>query len=196
MKTVVGVQMDKALSEALGVSKSFVSVIKNRGTIPYEECVALALERHISLDWLILGRGRQELGELPVAPPGLVEVPQLSATSWPDVDDRTPSWFVPSQWMEHEGLVAGDVVAVRVVGDAMDTTLVEGQVVMVNVEGSTADGVFLVRFGSSVRFRRIQHMANGALRLSCDNPAYAAEIVPADQLEIIGHCHSVLRAVL
>lgn len=202
MKTVLGIQLDKELSEALGGSRGFISVLKNRGTIPYDECVNIALDRNISLDWLILGRGPKEAGgKAPVAaiPAHLVELPFLDVE---DVDIRRDqeNWYVSRDWLGLQGLAADGTVAVRVVGDAMENTLPEGQVVLVDLEQKSADGVYLVRFGGAgaAHFRRVQHMADGSLRLSCDNPAYAADIVPAadrDRLQIIGGCHSVVRFV-
>lgn len=202
MKTVLGVQLDKELSEVLGGSRGFVSVIKNRGTIPYDECVKIALDKNISLDWLILGRGQKEAGVvMPVAAiaPHLVEVPFFDAANFGESLEGL-GWYVPRAWLEHQGLAPGQVAAVRVVGDSMGNTLPEGQVVLVDLEQRSADGVYLVRFDGAApaHLRRIQHMADGSLRLSCDNPAYAAEVVPAaqlGQLQIIGHCHSVVRAV-
>jgi SOS-response transcriptional repressor LexA len=202
MKTVLGVQLDKELSEVLGGSRGFVSVIKNRGTIPYDECVAIAVDRNISLDWLILGRGEKDAGAVVAVPTiasHLAEVPFFDAANFGEVlEDQ--AWYVARVWLEQQGLAPGDTVAVRVSGDAMGATLPEGQVALVNLEQRSADGVYLVRFGGATpaHFRRIQHMADGSLRLSCDNPAYAAEVVPAaelGQLQIIGYCHSAVRAV-
>jgi hypothetical protein len=201
MKTVLGITMDKELSEALGGSRGFISVIKNRGSIPYEECITLALDRGISLDWLLLGRGTKEAGgAVPVAPipAHLVELPFMDLE---DVELRNQeNWYVGRDWLGLQGLAADATVAVRVVGDAMENTLPEGQVVLVDLEQQSADGVYLVRFGGAgaAYFRRVQHMADGSLRLSCDNPAYADDIVPAadrGQLNIIGCCHSVVRVV-
>lgn len=201
MKTVLGIQLDKELSEALGGSRGFISVIKNRGSIPYDECIMIALDRNISLDWLLLGRGSKEAGgAAPVAsiPAHLVELPFMDVA---DVELRNQdNWYVGRDWLGLQGLAADATVAVRVVGDAMENTLPEGQVVLVDLEQQSADGVYLVRFGSvgAAHFRRVQHMADGSLRLSCDNPAYAADIVPAadrDRLQIIGCCHSVVRVV-
>jgi len=200
MKTVLGIQLDKELSEVLGGSRGFISVLKNRGSIPYDECVIFALDRNISLDWLILGRGTKEAGGAAPAPipAHMVEVPLLDAMDWPKAFEEQ-SWYVPRQWLDQERLEAGDVIAVRVVGDAMADTLPEGHVVLVNCAQQSADGLYLVRFDDThAYFRRIQHMVDGSLRMSCDSPGYVAEVVPAadrDRLQIIGYCHSVVRAV-
>jgi SOS-response transcriptional repressor LexA len=202
MKTVLGIQLDKELAEVLGGSRGFVSVIKNRGTIPYDECVTIAVDRNISLDWLILGRGVKEAGVvMPVAAiaPHLVEVPFHDAAAFGELLEGQ-GWYVGRAWMDQQGLAPGETIAVRVAGDSMGATLPEDQVALVDRRQRSGDGVYLVRFGDAapVHFRRIQHMADGSVRLSCDNPAYAAEVVPAAQLgrlHLIGYCHSVVRAV-
>lgn len=202
MKTVLGVQQDKQVSEALGGSRGLVSVMKNRGTIPFAECVTMAIEKGINLDWLILGRGESGLvGDVAVAAqfPHLVELPFFDAGApvWGETI-AAASWRLPEQWLELQRLSAGQVMVVRVAGDAMAPMLGEDEVVLVNLEQRAIDGVYLVRFGAGVHFRRIQHMADGSLRLSCDNPAYATDVVPAadrDRLQIIGHCHSLVRSV-
>jgi hypothetical protein len=200
MKTVLGVQMDKELSELLGGSRGFVSVLKNRGTIPYAECITLAIEHNISLDWLILGRGERDIAGAAVVPiqmSHLAELPFFDAASWGSALEGQ-AWYVPRHWLDMQGLPPSDTIAVRVVGDAMEPALSDGQVVLVNMEQRSVDGVYLVRFGDNVHFRRVQNMTDGSVRLSCDNPAYAAESVPAasrDQLQVIGYCHSIVKAV-
>lgn len=200
MKTVLGVQLDKEVSELLGKSRGFVSVLTNRGTVPYAECVTLAIEKNISLDWLILGRGVKDIEGAPVVPiqaPYLAELPFFDAASWGDALEGQ-SWYVPRYWLELQGMPPGDTIAVRVVGDVMEPTLSDGQVVLVNVEQRAVDGVYLVRFGDSVHFRRVQHMADGSVRLTCDNLAYASETVQAADrglLQLIGYCHSLVKAV-
>lgn len=162
----------------------------------------MAVERGISLDWLILGRGESGIGGEAAAviqSPHLVELPffDAGAAVWGETIAEQ-SWRVPAQWLELQRMGTGDAIVVRVAGDAMAPLLAEDEIVLVNCEQRAIDGVYLVRFGAGVHFRRIQHMADGSLRLSCDNPAYAADVVPAtdrDRLQIIGHCHSLVRSV-
>lgn len=203
MKLVLGVQTDKEVSVELGRSPEFVSVRKNRGTIPFAECVMLAMTQNISLDWLILGRGEKDL---PTSTPVTAyEVPEFLALikvfDAGDVDDEPDEkkvWYLPRDWLASEGLDPEFSIAVRVVGDSMEPTISEGHTVLVSLKHRDKDGVYLLRFGDGVYLRRMQHMIDGSVRLSCDNPAYAAEVVPAadrHQLSIIGYCHSQLLPV-
>jgi len=201
MKTVLDVRTDKEVAEKLGASRSTPSVWKTRGAIPFNECIELAVNKHISLDWLVLGRGDMHVVE-PVlgveTGRNLSEIPYFEdRNGWVQVEGE--SWYLPAEWIEGKGLKPGDLVAVQVQGDAMAPTLPSGQVVLVNQYESHADeGLCVVEFGNHRRFRRVQHLADGSVRLSCDNPAYVSEIVPAadrDQLKIIGSCFSILLPV-
>lgn len=202
MKTVLGVQSEKEISKRMGRSPEFLSVRKSRGTIPYPEVVAFAISENISLDWLILGRGEKDVsGAAPAPvlelPATIVEVRVYDAENFGEsLQDQ--AWYLPRPWLEDQGLSADNTMAVRVVGDSMESTMPDGQLVLVDLQPRTVDGVYLVRIGAGVYPRRIQHMVDGSVRLSCDNPAYAAEIVPAterDRLNIIGYCHSLVRPV-
>jgi phage repressor protein C with HTH and peptisase S24 domain len=49
-----------------------------------------------------------------------------------------------------------------------------------------------------VRFKRVQRMWDGSLRLSNDNPAYAVDVVPrdgAERIEFMGYCHATWQSV-
>lgn len=61
MRQVVGVHTDIALGSYLGLKTSAVSGWRNRDKVPYEECVILASQKGVSLDWLLLGLGEREL---------------------------------------------------------------------------------------------------------------------------------------
>ena len=55
---ITGATSDSALAKELGVAKQTLSTWKSRGTIPYERTIQFADEREISLDYLLLGKGK------------------------------------------------------------------------------------------------------------------------------------------
>lgn len=58
LKFVFSAKTDTELADSMGIAKTTLSSWKQRGSIPYAECVSVAKAREISLDWLLLGRGR------------------------------------------------------------------------------------------------------------------------------------------
>lgn len=210
MKKVLGFKSDAELSTFFGGGRSTAGGWKGRGTVPIKEVIQLAIDHSISLDWLILGRGRQqpeiestppeaglEIGLQPVEIPGYVDLPVLDMGNF-NLDNRGFAWKVPRLWLDQEGLTVDDTVMVRAVGDPMEPTIVDGEMVVVDRRVRDTDGVFLVRFGETVRFKRIQRMVDGSIRLSNDNPAYTVDVVKKgdeDTIEIIGYCHASVRSV-
>lgn len=195
MKTTIGVSTDKALAEELGAAISGPAVWKKRGRIPFEECINLAQKYNVSLDWLVLGRLMHTTGP-DAAELNAVELPVLDMETFYAEEKAATglSWRVPKVWLEQEGLTACDTIIVRIAGDAMAGTITAGQLVVVDCRPRDMDGICLVRFGDSLRLKRVQRMGNGSWRLSSDNAAYAPDIIKAADQQglIIGHCHAVI----
>lgn len=59
MREVAGVATDIALGELLLHGSSAVSTWRRRGTVPYADCVNLAMRKGVSLDWMLLGVGQK-----------------------------------------------------------------------------------------------------------------------------------------
>jgi Peptidase S24-like/Bacteriophage CI repressor helix-turn-helix domain len=199
MKTVLGVLREKEVAEHFDGARSNVSAWKRRGSIPFAECLEIAEKYNVSLDWLILGRGSMELGAAPAYVPGPGEpgvvVPAFDIDGLKELPEGQ-WWTLPAQWLIQEGLTGGEIVIVRAAGDSMSGSIEDGQAVLVDRRQRDIDGVYLVRIGGSVRFKRLQRMVDGSLRLFSDNPAYAADIIAPgdqDQIEIIGYCHAVVK---
>ncbi|MCY1297030.1 Bacteriophage CI repressor helix-turn-helix domain protein [compost metagenome] len=68
LQLVFGAKNDTQLGEALQVNRSTLGNWRNRDSVPYTICVDVALERGVSLDWLLTGDGPMKRGEaaLPV----------------------------------------------------------------------------------------------------------------------------------
>lgn len=65
---VFGVKNDNQLGDALQVNRSTLGNWRSRDSVPYTICVDVALERGVSLDWLLTGEGamyRENIGNAP-----------------------------------------------------------------------------------------------------------------------------------
>lgn len=60
MRKAVGVATDKELAEQLDIKPSTPSSWRSRDKFPLDECLALAIARGISLDWLLFGDGESQ----------------------------------------------------------------------------------------------------------------------------------------
>lgn len=214
MKTVLGVTMDKDVADYYDVARSQVSAWKSRGRIPFDECIRLAEQFDVSLDWLVFGRGHREvrpatLREVPADPAGSAEpVPRVDPDPpclvplrafcmqpWEELDIDA-WWSVPLGWLQAEGLDVHETIMVRGWGDTMAGTIAHGDMVVVDRRPHNGDGVYLVQLGEVMRFKRVQHMVDGTVRLSCDDQAYEAETITAwSDLTVMGYCHAIVKRV-
>jgi hypothetical protein len=207
MKEVAGVSKDVELAEVIGASRSQPAVWKIRERVPFAECLALADKHGVSLDWLLLGRGTPGIeepelilnpGSVPISAEAYVEFPAFDMPSFIESEVAQLAMRVPRAWLEGEGVSIDDTIAMRITGNPMSPTFADGEVVLVDRRPRDVDGVFVVRVGESIRLRRVQRMHGGALHMLCDNPAYAAEVICADEadaVDFIGYCFAHFRRV-
>lgn len=201
MKSVLGVSMDKEVAEYFEIKQASVTNWRKRGTIPVDQCMQMAARKGVSLDWLIMGEGDDRLGE-PVADyssdPDYDEIPvydiEASAGAGSLFDHELITSYLKfrKDWLTREGLHASNLVAIRVAGDSMDSTLSEGDTVLIDRSRTKPDGVFAIRIGDALRIKRLQKMTDGTLRVSSDNPVYQPEHIHPEnlnQVEIVGQCY-------
>lgn len=57
LQKAMNVNSDSALSRTLGVNRATLGNWRTRNSVPYSICVDIAVQNHISLDWLLIGQG-------------------------------------------------------------------------------------------------------------------------------------------
>ena len=77
LKQAMRVQSDVELAAALKVNKSTVSTWRSRGRVPYPEAVKIAVDRGVSIDWMLTGRWLDKHGLSPTG--GGIELDVLAA---------------------------------------------------------------------------------------------------------------------
>jgi hypothetical protein len=73
LRQVLGVANDAQLGRALGLRESAPGNWRARDSVPYRQCVEIAAERGVSLDWLLLGRGPPKPRREDAPPTGVEE---------------------------------------------------------------------------------------------------------------------------
>ena len=89
LQLVFGAKDDTELSRLMGQKRSTVGNWRNRGSIPYTDCVEVAEEKGISLDWLLTGAGPMRRDEEGQAAPASAESPREQAllALWRELDE-------------------------------------------------------------------------------------------------------------
>lgn len=101
--------------------------------------------------------------------------------------------YFPEEQLAAMGIGPEQVAGIKVRGDSMETTLTDGDWVLVNL-GDTdfrQEGVFLLMISGERRIKRVQRLAGGALYLISDNEHYQPEMIRPDQMrevQVLGRC--------
>ena len=70
----------------------------------------------------------------------------------------------------------------------MEPTLPDGSIVFIDRRQTdpTKDGIFVAATGNGLFVKRIRRRADGMVELISDNPLYSPEVLPPEQVEIVG----------
>lgn len=102
-------------------------------------------------------------------------------------------FYFPESQLVALGITAGQVAGIKVRGDSMESTLADGDWVLVDLANQDVrqEGVFLLSVSGERRIKRVQRLAGGALYLISDNEHYQPEMIKPEQMRevsIIGRC--------
>ncbi|EAN6632868.1 bacteriophage CI repressor [Salmonella enterica] len=63
LMSLFNVDSDSELARALNVNRQTLASWRKRDSVPYSICINIAEERGISLDWLLTGKGEEEIAK-------------------------------------------------------------------------------------------------------------------------------------
>ncbi len=91
------------------------------------------------------------------------------------------------RWLREQGLSAAQLSAIRVEGDSMETTLRDGDEILVDrTPRPWRDGIHVVRAGDALLVKRLDVGRPGVVALVSDNPAYRTLELARDEVAVIG----------
>lgn len=97
-----------------------------------------------------------------------------------------------SEWVRNTlGISVKDLALINVIGDSMEPTLSDGDVVLLDMtfRGVQDSSIYVLQLNGTLLVKRIQHKLNGSLVIKSDNKLYEPETVTGEevnQLKIIG----------
>lgn len=205
---------DSELARRLNMKRTTLASRRGRGSIPYEECVTVAREEGISLDWLLLGTGSKYVTEGAAQAAGSQEeafgplIVESGRVGSEQIDNYVvvPLWREPGlpkgkgkevqgvavrrEWVQNTLRVdPADLAYFQMENDSMESTLRVGDMLLVDLnvdDDHPGDGVYLICVGGSPMIRRMQRLVSGRFLMSADNPAYKSQEIDLDQVELVG----------
>ena len=106
-------------------------------------------------------------------------------------------WQMPKEEYRAISTIAPDnVKMLRVFGDSMETTLSDGDWVLVDISRKffDSDGIFLIRLSTGLAVKRIQGTIGTDVVICSDNPKYRPITAPTSDVIIVGKVIYTLKA--
>lgn len=186
---------NKQLSEILGIGQSTVQNWKSRNVIPYKEVCDAVMEKGVSMEWLLTGKGdKMESSNMA----RLLSVPhyaiQASAGggSLVEAEKIEQHLTLSREWLAREGIASKDLIGIYARGDSMEPSIISGDSLLIdresNVIGSDG-GIYVINYEGELFVKRVQKLLDGRIAVTSDNKNHMSiEISKHDleRLKIIG----------
>src|SRR5690606_33730247 len=115
----------------------------------------------------------------------------LSASAGPgafgEVEEAIGAFGFAPGWLIEQNLDPRMLSAIAVSGDSMEPLLRDGDEILVDHRPrSPSDGIYVLRQDDVLLVKRLQFGKPGEVTLVSANPAYPPQILPREEIEIIG----------
>ena len=184
------------LSELIGRNSTYLQQFIRKGSPrKLEEVDRRTLARFFGVEEAELGApeenssrsiGKPQRGEW-------VDVPRLalgaSAGAGALAHEELPigAFRFSGRWLREQGLDPAMLSAIRVEGDSMESTLRDGDEILVDRSPRPLrDGIHVVRTGDALLVKRLDTAQPGRVVLVSDNPAYRPIELAPDEVQVIG----------
>jgi phage repressor protein C with HTH and peptisase S24 domain len=193
---------DKDVADALGINQLSFATMKKRGKLPYEEILNFCAKKRISINWLLYDQATRSLEAQTERYANIRYFGDIYASAGGGAfnsDENHESISLDPHMVE---MLGGEreikyIDSINVLGDSMEPTFYEGDMVFVNrnIKDVQKGGVFVVSTPIGLFIKRLSLKSNGMLDLISDNPLYSVESVDANSVEIIGRVVGSMRGM-
>lgn len=193
----------RAAARAAGRSEDQIAKYEKGVSEPgFVAAARLARAAKVSLDWLFTGEGSMDEARALASPDelrrdGFVLIPryavEAAAGAGAVVDQEQIADFLAfkADWIRGLGRNPATLLVIQAMGDSMETTIAHGDVLLVDrTETRIRDNaIYVLVFGDALVVKRLERRRDGSVIIKSDNPRYAEEVVPkeeVDSLRVIG----------
>ncbi len=183
------------LSGLIGRNASYLQQFVRKGSPrKLEEHDRRTLASFFGVDEAELG-GSEEISRasISISLSDWIDVPRLSLGASAGVGtlaaDEQPigSFRYAARWLRGQGLDPAMLSAIAVIGDSMESTLRDGDEILVDrAPRGLRDGIHVVRVEDALLVKRLDTGRSGSIALISDNPAYRVVDLPPAEVTVIG----------
>lgn len=204
--SVTGWDKDRQLADFLDVQPGTISGARHRDSFPIQWAFKIAQEYGCLTDWIMTGEGRKRhsgpsepvattdeiIGKEYVRVPRYEVAASAGGGAFVESEQVVDYLSFRSEWVKNAlGVSVKDLALINVIGDSMEPTLSDGDVVLLDMtfRGVQDSSIYVLQLNGTLLVKRIQHRLDGSLEVISDNQRYKPETVigdDANQLKIIG----------
>jgi len=197
----LGKIFDKDVAKALDLSQVNFATMKNRGKIPYSNILDFCAKKKISINWLLYNQN----------PGSLVDstdkywiryYPEVNVSAGGGAyenDDSYESMEIPPYFLDMIGGKENlkNVDAINVVGDSMEPTLNNNNIIFIDKSKNdlNKDGIYAFTTNYGLFVKRIQRRVDGKLDVISDNRDYPKQILDKNEIFVVGKVISSLGKI-
>lgn len=196
LKEAMGDNTVRAFSKISGLPHSTLNSYVNNQTYPSLDRLAqIAKASGRSIEWLASGELLDD---------NMVAVYQydlrVSAGNGSYIEAENPiaEFKFSKDWLRQQGLLGKKLSIVQVMGDSMEATLYDGDLILVRHD-EARDGICVIRIDNDVLVKRVQYdYADKSFQITSDNPRYKSFELSNDfdgDFRVIGQVVRVLQRV-
>lgn len=199
LRGLLALKSDAELSDALGMKPTAFANRKKNRSIPFEEIVAVANDRGISIDSILgVGNSHKVVNEPHGAyavtkDDSFVMVPRYDVKASAGGGVLIHSELIVDylafrhEWVSKMGLSRTQLALIEVHGDSMEPALNNQDLILVDLRTSelSVNDIYVIQHRGHLLVKRIQILLDGSVKVISDNPKYETEQMTAEEAQAL-----------
>ena len=177
--------LNKDVAKALGITPENLSILKKRNKIPFEEIAYFCAKRKISINWLLFDQSIEIISDETEKFSKIRYFRDINASAGGGAFNFNENYEI--LYIDKK-LVNKNLDAINVIGDSMEPTLKDGNIIFVdrNDKNIINGGIFVISTNAGIFVKRINLKSTGEIELISDNNIYPKETINVNEINIIG----------
>ncbi len=191
---------DKDLAKSLDINHFTLATMKKRGKLPYDKILDFCAKRKISINWLLYDQVIDSIRDETEKYARIRYFSDIYASAGggaENYDEKSQYINVDEKIIEKLNLTGSDIKnieAINVIGESMEPTLKEGNVVFIDKSKKDIQkgGVFVLLTENGLFIKRVLYKIDGSCDIISDNPSYPTDNIPNGFFEVVGKAVGLL----